>query len=110
MDEDKANLTEKEGNDEVDKLAATHIIESGDVKRFGDLAKDLMQQAHLGQDLYPPSSTGAFELMVWRSGRYKVLGQRQGQISGSGSHNTGRGNGYRGNKSRYRRVRFLQQG
>ena len=51
----KANTTEKEGNDEVEKLAAIHIIESGDAKIFGDLAKDIMQKAHLGQDLYPMS-------------------------------------------------------
>ena len=59
MTEDKANPTEKEVNDEVDNLAAIHIIISGDAKRFDDLAKDLMQQAHLGQDLYPTSLAGA---------------------------------------------------
>ena len=46
--EDKANPTNKEVSGEVDKLAAIHIIESGGTKRFGDLAKDPMQQAHLG--------------------------------------------------------------
>ena len=78
MAADKANPTEKEVNNELYKLAAIHMIESGDAKRFGDLAMDLIQQSHLGQDLYPTSSDGAFELMVWRSGRYKELGQRQG--------------------------------
>ena len=74
MAKDKENPTKKEVNYEVDKLAAIHIIESGDAKRFGDLKKDLTQQAHLGQDLYPTSSAGAFELMVRRSGRYQELG------------------------------------
>ena len=55
MDEDKENPTEKEVNNEVENLAAIHIIESGEYKRFVDLAKDLMQQANLGQDLYPTS-------------------------------------------------------
>ena len=59
MAADKANPTEKEVNNEVDKLAAIHIIESGGAKRFGDLVKDLMQHAHLGQDFYPTSSAGA---------------------------------------------------
>ena len=56
--EDKANPNDNEINDEVDKLAAVHIIESGDAKRFVDLAKDLIQQTHLGQDLYPTSLAG----------------------------------------------------
>ena len=94
---DKDNPTKKEVKYEVDKLAEIHIIESGDAKRFSDLAKDLMHQAHLGQDLYPASSAGAFELMVRRSGRYQELGQRQGHRSGRGGHNGGRGNVYRGN-------------
>ena len=53
--EDKANPNEKEVNNEVYKLAAIHIIKSGDAKRFGELAKDIIQQANLGQDLYPTS-------------------------------------------------------
>ena len=48
MAADKANPNYKEVNDEVENLEAIHIIESGDAKRFGDLAKDIMQQAHLG--------------------------------------------------------------
>ena len=52
MAEDKANHTEKEVNNEVDKLVAIHIIKPDDVKRFCELAKYLMQQAHLGQDFY----------------------------------------------------------
>ena len=110
MAEDKANHTEKEVNDEVDKLAAIHIIESAEAKLFGDLVKDLMQQAHLGQDLYPKSLAGVFELMVRRSGRYQALGQRKGQRSGCGGHNGGRGNGDSGNNFRNRRVIFLQKG
>ena len=69
-----------------------------------------MQQAHLGQDLYPTSSAGSFEPMVQRSGKYQALGHRQGQRSGSDGHNGGRGNGDRGNNYLNRRVRFLQQG
>ena len=64
MAADKANPTEKEVNDEVDKLAAIHIIELGDAKSFGDLAKDIMQHSHLVQDFYPKFSDGAFELTV----------------------------------------------
>ena len=71
MAEDKANNSDKELNYEVDNLVAIHIIESGDAKLFGDLAKDLMQHAHLGQFFYPTSLAGAFELMVWCSGRYQ---------------------------------------
>ena len=71
MAENKANTTKKEVNDEVYKLAAIHIIKSGDSKRFGNLADDLMHQANLVHDLYPISSAGAFELMVRRSGRYQ---------------------------------------
>ena len=48
--------------------------------------------------------------MVRHSGRYQALEQRQGQRSGCGGHNGGRGNGYRGNNSSNRRVRLLQQG
>ena len=110
MAEDKSNTTEKEVNDEVDKLSAIHIIKSGNAKHVGDLAKDLIQQAHLGQDLYPKSSAGAFELMVRRSGQYQSLGQRQGQRSGRGGHNGGRGNLDCGNNSRNSRVRFFQKG
>ena len=47
---DKANPTEKEVNDEVDKLSAIHIIESDEAKRFGYLKKYIMHQAHLGHD------------------------------------------------------------
>ena len=43
MAEDKVNPTEKEVKDEVDELEAIHIIESGDAKRFGEIAKDIMQ-------------------------------------------------------------------
>ena len=98
--EDKANPTEKEVNNKVDKLSSIHIIESGDAKRFGDLAKDIMQQAHLVQDLYPTSLAGAFELMVRSSGWYQALGQRQGQRSGHDGHNGGHGNGDCGKNSR----------
>ena len=69
-----------------------------------------MHQAHLGQDLYPTSLAGAFELMVRLSMWYKSLGKRQGQRSGRGGHNGGRGNGDCGNNPRNRRVIFLQQG
>ena len=91
-------------------LAAIHIIEWGDAKCFGDLAKDLMHQAHLGQDLHLPSSAGAVELMVCRSGRYKSLGQRKVQRGGCGGHNGGRGNGDRGNSPRNSRVSLAQKG
>ena len=37
-------------------------------------------------------SAGGFELMVRHSGWYQSLGHRQGQRSGCGSHNGGRGN------------------
>ena len=60
----KANTTDKEVNDKVDNLAAIHIIELGDAKSFGDLAKDIMQHSHLVQDFYPKIPDGAFELMV----------------------------------------------
>ena len=60
MDEDKANTTEKEVNNEVDKLEAIHIIESGDAKRFSEIAKDIMHQAHLEQYLYPTILASAF--------------------------------------------------
>ena len=50
MDEEKSNPTEKELNKEIDKLAVIRIIESGGVKIFGDLVKDIMHQANLGQD------------------------------------------------------------
>ena len=60
MASDKAKPNEKEVNDEVEKLAAIHIIEPGDAKSFGKLAKDIIQQAHLGQDLYPTSLAGDF--------------------------------------------------
>ena len=73
VDTDKDNPTEKYVNNEVDKLTAIHMIESGDAKNFGDLENDLMQQEHLGQDLYPSSSAGAFELMVCISRRYRSL-------------------------------------
>ena len=106
----KTLIDEKEVNYEVDKLAAIHIIKSGDAKRIGDLVKDPMQQAHSGQDLYPTSSDGAFELMFWRSGQYQALGQKQGHKSGHGGHNVGHGNGDCGNNSRNRIVSFLQQG
>ena len=110
MAEYKHNPTEKEVNDEVDKLAAIHIIESSDIKRFSDLTKDLMQQAHLGQDLYPTSSASDFELMVRRSRQCQSLGQIQVQRSGCGVHNGGRGNGDHGNNSCNFIVRFLHQG
>ena len=110
MVEEKANPTKKELNDDVEKLAAIRIIESGYAKLFGDLAKDLVQQAHLGQDLYSTSSAGDFEPMVWRSGRYKALGQRQGQRSGCGGHNGGRGSGDCGDNSLNRIVSYLQKG
>ena len=88
-------------------MSAIHIIYSGDARHFGDLTNDLMQQAHLGQNLYPKSLAGAFELMVWRSGRYQSLGQRQVHRSGCGGHNGGRGNGDCGNNTRNRIVSFL---
>ena len=66
-------LVKREKN-EVENLADIHMIESGDTKRFGDIAKDLTQQAHLVKELYPTSLDGAFELIVWRSGRYQSLG------------------------------------
>ena len=91
-------------------MAAIHIIESGDAKRFGDLAKDLMQQAHLGQDFYPTSSDGAFELMVRVSGWYQALVHRQGHIIGCGGNTGGLGNGDRGKNSYNRRVVLLKQG
>ena len=91
-------------------MAAIHIIKSGDAKRFGDLANDLMQQTHLVQDLYPTSLAGAFELMVRSSGWYQALGQRQGQRSGHDGHNGGHGNGDCGKNSRNCREIFFQQG
>ena len=75
--DDTANPTENKVDDEVDKLEDIHIIKSGEAKRFGDLAKDLMYQAHLGQDVYPTSSTVTFEIMVRLSERYQALVQRQ---------------------------------
>ena len=110
MASDKAKPNKKEVNDEVEKLAAIHIIESGDVKRFGDLVKYFMQQENLGQDLYPASSAVDLELMVWRSGQYPELVQRQGQRNGCDGHNGGRGNGDCGNNYRNYRVIFLQHG
>ena len=68
-----------------------------------------MQQAYLGQDLYPTSLVGAFELMVWHSGSYPSLGQRQGQRSGCCSHNGGRVNGGHCNNPHNCLVFFLQQ-
>ena len=73
MAEDKAITTEKEVNNKVDKLESTHIIKSGDSKRFGDIAKDLMHQADLVQDLYQTSLSGYSGLMVLCSGRYQEL-------------------------------------
>ena len=69
-----------------------------------------MQQAHLGQDLYPTSSAVAFELMVRRSGWYHEFGKRQGHRSGCSGHNGGRGNVDHGNYSRNCIVSFLQKG
>ena len=69
-----------------------------------------MHQAHLGQYLYPTSSAGSFELIVWRSRRYRALVHIQGQRSGCGGHNGGRGNGDRGNNSCNHRVSSLQKG
>ena len=63
----------------------------------------------MGQDLYPTISAGDFEIMVWSSGRYESLGQRQVQRSGRGGHNGGCGNGDRFNNSCDCRVVFLQQ-
>ena len=91
-------------------MTAINIIELGDAKRFGDLMKDIMNQAHLGQDLYPKNLAGDFELIVRRSGSYQELVQRQGQISGSGGHNGGHGNVDCGNNFCNRRASFLQQG
>ena len=48
--------------------------------------------------------------MVQRSGRYQASVQRQGQRSGHGGHNYGRGNGDRGNNPCNHRVRLFQQG
>ena len=91
-------------------MAAIYIIKSGYAKRFSDLAKYIMHQAHLGQDLYLTSSAGDFELVVWNSGRYTELGQRQVHRSGRGGHNGGRVNGERGDNSHNRIVILLQQG
>ena len=91
-------------------MTAINIIELGDAKRFGDLMKDIMNQAHLGQDLYPKNLAGDFELIVRRSGSYQELVQRQGQRNGCDGHNGGRGNGDSNNNYRNHRVSFLQQG
>ena len=56
------------------------------------------------------SLAGDFELMVWRSGWYQALGQKQGQIIVCGGHNGGHGNADRGNNSCNCRVSFLYQG
>ena len=53
---------------------------------------------------------GDFELIVWRSGRYQALVQRQVQRSGRGGHKGGRVNGDCGNTYHNFRLIFLQQG
>ena len=99
--------TAQEEDYEADQFFGILLLTNSDAQRYGILNKELLHAAQFGNNDYPNTSSGAYELMCRRSGRYDHY-SRSGGGRGSGSNNGGRGG--RGNGGRYNRAfEFLQQ-
>ena len=97
-----STVTAKETSTEIDKFLGFLLLLNADQQRYGDLQKELAQDAQLGNDNYPQTTASTYELLCRRSGRYESFGR-----PGRGGRNGGRGGrGYSGRGNRG--MQFLQ--
>jgi hypothetical protein len=75
------NPTDQEISIEEERFRAIHLLQIADPQRYSSLNEDLQHGSYLGRDEYPETTSGAFELMVRRSGRYQALGSTRQQQS-----------------------------
>ena len=71
------NPTDQEISIEEEKFRAIHLLQIADSNRYSSLNEDLQNGSFLGRDEYPETTSGTFELMVRRSGRYQALGSNR---------------------------------
>jgi hypothetical protein len=76
---------------EEEKFKAICYLKQSDKSRHGGLIRELQNGAYMGRDEYPPTTAGAYDLMIRRSGVFQGRGQggrgRGGRFSRGGGCN-----------------------
>jgi hypothetical protein len=93
---DSDDPTDEEVEAEENKFKAIVFLKRGDIKRYGDLVKELENSTHLGQDEYPESLAAAYDLMVRRSGAFttNLMGNGRPRSGHNRHHRHGDGRGF----------------